>query len=134
MRVRGVGTDIIEIDRIKKVAWKRGRKFVERVFTKGELNFCMERDDPFPCLAARFAAKEAVFKALGSGLGGLGWKDVEVVRRGKCPPEILMHGRARELAGRAGIDRVLISVSHDKGRAIAFAIALGECCRNCSDG
>lgn len=124
MLIGGIGTDIIEIDRIKKIAGRKGQRFLMRVFTEAELDFCLGRADPYPCLAARFAAKEAVLKSLGSGLAGCRWTDVEVVRTGPAPPEIVLAGHARELAENAGIDRVLISISHDRGRAIAFALAV----------
>lgn len=124
MLIDGVGTDIVEIDRIKKITGRKGQRFLKRVFTEAELDFCFGRADPYPCLAARFAAKEAVFKSLGSGLAGCRWTDVEVVRKGSTPPEIVLGGLARELAEKAGINRVLISISHDQGRAVAFAMAV----------
>lgn len=124
MLIGGIGTDIIEIDRIKKIAGRKGQRFLKRVFTEAELDFCFGRSDPYPCLAARFAAKEAVFKTFGSGLAGCRWTDIEVVRKGSAPPEIMLGGLARELAEKAGINRVMISISHDRDRAVAFAVAV----------
>lgn len=119
----GVGTDIIEIDRVKQAVERSGRRFLERVFTSGERDFCEARRDRFACYAARFAAKEAVLKALGSGLAGCRWVDVEVSRIGGGRPEVLLHGAAAELAKEKGIATVLISLSHDRDRAVAFAVA-----------
>lgn len=122
----GVGTDIIEIDRVKGAVERSGSRFLERVFTFGERLFCDARRDCFACYAARFAAKEAVLKALGSGLSGCRWVDVEVSRINGGRPEILLHGAAAEMAKERGIATVLISLSHDRERAVAFAIATGE--------
>lgn len=124
--ISGIGTDIVEIERIKKAVGRKGDRFLKRVFTDDELAYCSGRADPYPCLAARFAAKEAVLKALGTGLAGCRLTDVEVVRTGSAAPGITLRGKARELAGKAGINRFLISVSHDRGRAVAFALAVKE--------
>ena len=126
MGIGGIGTDIVEIERIKKVVQRKGDRFLNRIFTESERTFCSGRLDPFPCLAARFAAKEAVFKSLGTGLTGCRWIDVEVIRNGNVAPEIVLRGGAWELAQRTGIDRVLISISHDRGRALAFALAVKQ--------
>lgn len=122
----GVGTDIVEIGRIKQAVERGGRRFLERVFTSGERDFCDVRRDRFACYAARFAAKEAVLKAMGTGLAGCRWVDVEVRRKNGGPPEVLLHGAASELAKEKGIAAVLISLSHDGDRAVAFAVAAGE--------
>lgn len=124
MLVVGIGTDIIEIERIRRVGERKGNRFLERVFTQSEISLCRRRIDPFPCLAARFAAKEAVLKALGTGLSGCSWKDVEVVRGGTGQPEVLLGGKAGIIARNEGIVRVMISISHDRGRAVAFALAV----------
>lgn len=122
----GAGADIIEIERIKLAVERAGRRFLERVFTSGERAFCEARRDRFACYAARFAAKEAVLKAMGTGLAGCRWVDVEVDRSGGGSPEILLHGAAAEQAGEKGITAVLISLSHDRERALAFAVAVKE--------
>ncbi|MFZ5633198.1 MAG: holo-ACP synthase [Bacillota bacterium] len=124
MMIGGIGTDIVEIDRLKRVVESKGTRFLKRVFTEGELTFCLGRKDPYPCLAARFAAKEAVFKSLGTGLAGCRWTDVEVVRTGTAAPEIILGGNARVMAERAGFARIMISISHDRSRAVAFALAV----------
>lgn len=122
--VTGIGTDIVEIKRIRLAVEKYGEKFLSRVFTVGERDYCGERRDPCPCLAARFAAKEAVLKALGSGLAGCSWHDVEVVVLPGGKPEINLSGGAAAVARSKGVGSVLISLSHDGGRAVAFAVAL----------
>jgi len=122
----GIGADIIEIHRIKRAVERGGRRFLERVFTPAERDFCNARRDRYACYAARFAAKEAVLKAMGTGLSGCRWVDVEVARRGGGRPEILLHGTAAKLAGRKGIATVLISLSHGLEHAVAFAVAAGE--------
>lgn len=122
----GVGTDLIEIARVRQAVDRGGRRFLERVFTEGEIAFCEGRRDRFACLAARFAAKEAVFKALGSGLAGCRWVDVEVRRAAGERPEILLHGTAARLARENGIVSVLVSLSHGREHAVAFALATRE--------
>ncbi|NTW05132.1 MAG: holo-ACP synthase [Peptococcaceae bacterium] len=120
----GIGTDIIEIERIKNAVKKNGRNFLARIFTEREIAYCYLKKDPFPSLAARFAAKEAVFKALGCGLTGCKWTDAEVFRRENHAPEIVLGGNLSLIAEGLKVCNVLISISHDKGRATAFAIAV----------
>lgn len=122
----GAGTDIIEIERIKQAFERSGDRFLERVFTSGERSFCDARKDRFSCYAARFAAKEAVLKALGTGLAGCSFVDVEVRRPDGGRPEIILHGAAAETAKEKGIVSVLVSMSHNREHAVAFAIAAGE--------
>lgn len=124
MLIAGIGTDIVEIERIKKAVAVNGERFLKRIFTDAELNFCLGKKDPYPSLAARFAAKEAVFKSLGTGLGVCSWKDVEVMRSSNSAPEIILGGNAVELAERDGVIKVFISISHDRGRAVAYALAV----------
>lgn len=123
--IKGIGTDIIEIKRIKNAA-EKGKGFLERVFLVGELTYSFEKKDPYPSLAARFAAKEAVMKALGTGFQGISWHDIEVVCEEKGKPVIVLHGGAAEIAGVNGIKQILISLSHSREFATAFAIAVGK--------
>nr|WP_281168125.1 holo-ACP synthase [Desulfoscipio gibsoniae] len=116
-----MGTDIIEIARIEKAA-RRGKRFLDRVFTPGEIAFCMRRRNPWPCLAARFAAKEAVFKALGSGVTT--WHEVEIRGGGNQPVQVVLTGAAEQHALVGQVGGVLLSISHDRGRAVAFATAI----------
>ncbi len=122
----GAGTDIIEIDRIRQAIERGGSSFLNRIFTPGERGFCEVRKNRFSCYAARFAAKEAVLKALGTGLAGCSFRDVEVQRQGSGRPEIKLHGGAAKAAAEKGITLILISISHNRENAVAFAIAAGR--------
>ncbi|MFZ5642990.1 MAG: holo-ACP synthase [Bacillota bacterium] len=124
MFIEGIGTDIVEIKRIKDIAERKGFRFLKRLFTDCEIEYCYKGADPFQCLAARFAAKEAVLKSLGTGLAGCRWTDVEVLRDGLSAPYIVLSGNAADIAGSKGIEKVLVSISHDGGMALAFAIAV----------
>lgn len=117
----GIGTDIVEIDRIKKACLKP--RFLERVFTDKEREYCFSLKNPYPSLAARFAAKEAVLKALGTGLSGCGFKDIEIVKETTGRPLIELSGGAKKTAKRKSIINIMISISHNKTHAIAFATA-----------
>ena len=125
--IAGVGTDIVEIERIKRAAERSGGRFLERVFTPAERSYCDAKHGRFASYAARFAAKEAVLKALGCGLR-FGWKDIEIVRTGGRRPEVFLHGPAFDFAEKKGISAVLVSMSHDHERAVAFALAAGAPC------
>lgn len=123
--VVGVGTDIIEIARIQKAAANKiDHNFIRRVFTEQEISFCSTRRNPWPSLAARFSAKEAVFKALGTGLTN--WHEVEILGGGGKPPQVVLTGAAAQKATTLGISKVMVSLSHDHERAIAFAVAVGK--------
>jgi len=122
----GVGTDIIEIDRVKLAVERSGNRFLERIYTCAEIVFCEARRDRYACYAARFAAKEAVLKAIGSGLAGCRWVDVEVSRSQGNPPEVLLHGAAATLADERGIKSFCLSLSHSRNYATAVAIATGR--------
>jgi holo-[acyl-carrier protein] synthase len=114
-----IGVDIIEIERVNRVVRKWGGRFLNRVYTEKEQMLCHS----VPELAARFAAKEAVMKALGTGISGAGWREIEVLsdRRGK--PLIHLHGKARLRAKRLGLDGLEVSLSHC--RHYALAVVLG---------
>ncbi|MBM3945350.1 MAG: holo-[acyl-carrier-protein] synthase [SAR202 cluster bacterium] len=114
------GVDIIEIERVKGVAERFGQRFLERVYTPRERAYCRGRA---PQLATRFAAKEAVMKALGTGIRGVPWKDIEVVRVMGGAPYIELHGRARARAERIGLLSISVSLSHSKEYAVAFVVA-----------
>jgi holo-[acyl-carrier protein] synthase len=119
-----VGVDIAEVDRIERAVdhpqW--GRRFRQRVFTPGEIAYCERRKRYTESFAARFAAKEAVMKALGTGFRGVAWREVEVVRE-KGPPTVRLHGRAVARAALLGITRWHLSLSHTHEQAMAFVIA-----------
>ena len=113
------GIDIIEISRVRGVLERYGQRFLDRIFTPAEIAYCRERA---PNLAARFAAKEATMKALGTGVRGVGWKDIEVVRHESGAPSIELHGRAKQRAQRLGIQEVAISLSHSRDYAVASVV------------
>ncbi|MBO8138685.1 MAG: holo-ACP synthase [Desulfotomaculum sp.] len=121
--IAGIGTDIIEIERVAEAAGSP--RFLKRIYTDKERDLCLKRRDPYPCLAGRFAAKEAVLKALGTGLAGCRFTDVEILPLSEGgPPVVVLHGGAEKIALEKGIKNVLISISHDRSRAVAFAAAV----------
>src|ERR1051326_1101475 len=119
----GTGVDIIEVPRIQASAERFGQRFLSRVFTPEELRYCLAKPNAAERLAARFAAKEAGMKAIGTGLRhGITWRDVEVVRLPGQRPNLRFSGRAREFADRLGCKRGHLSLSHTKEQAIAYVI------------
>jgi len=122
--VVGMGTDLVEIDRFR-LAMQRRAKLGERLFSDDERAYAERHRDPAPRLAARFAAKEAVMKALGVGLGAFKLRDVEVARRKSGAPELVLRGKATALAERRGVTGWQLSLTHTDSMAMAVAIALG---------
>ncbi len=123
MTIKGVGTDIIRIERVADVYRRRPHRFLKRIFTEKEIGLLMIKRRPFPSMAARFAAKEAVAKALGCGIGPVGWREIEIFSDPRGKPYVLLGGRAARRAGKKGIRRVDVSMSHDGLYALATAIA-----------
>ena len=122
----GIGTDIVNIQRIERAVERFGERFINKVFTDKEAIVCKGKKDPSQHLAARFAAKEAVLKSLGTGISnGIGFKDVEVSRMKGKRPEIILHGKGKEMAESLGVKDIHISISHDGGLAVAFAVIEG---------
>ena len=117
------GVDMIEIPRIRQILDRFGQRFLDRVFTPGEQEYCRGRA---PNLAARFAAKEAAMKTLGTGARAVGWKDIEVVRANSGAPSIKLHGRAEARARRLGVLEIALSLSHSREYAIAVVVARRE--------
>jgi len=117
------GVDIIEIPRIKQVLDRYGQRFLKRVFTPDEIAYCRGRA---PNLAGRFAAKEATMKALGTGVRGVSWKDIEVVRAESGAPSMKLHGRAEKRAERLKVGEISVSISHSREYAVAFVVAHRE--------
>jgi holo-[acyl-carrier protein] synthase len=116
------GVDMIEVERIDHAILRYGERFFDRFFTHQEL---IDAGGRTPGLAARFAAKEAVSKALGTGIGEVGWKDIEIVKGPGRQPVLKLHGRARELAREMGITGWAISLSHTHEHAVAIAVGYG---------
>lgn len=122
-----IGVDLVEVKRIKEICLKWGVKFEQRVFTPGEITYCNSKKSRHQSLASRFAAKEAVFKALGTGWSlGLRWQDVEVVNDSLGKPGIILRGEAKERAGLMGVQKVLVSLSHTKQYAVAYVVLVGD--------
>ena len=117
------GVDIIEIPRIKQVLDRYGQRFLNRVFTPDEIAYCRGRA---PNLAGRFAAKEAAMKALGTGVRGVSWKDIEVIRADSGAPSLRLHGRAEKRAERLQVGEMSLSISHSREYAVAFVVAQRE--------
>ena len=121
--VLGLGTDLIEIGRIQASMDRFGERFLERVFTAGEIAYCKRKKQPAESLAARFAAKEAGAKALGTGISrGVSWKEIEVTREVGEQPMLHFNGRAGELAEAMGVRRTQLTLSHSRQLAIAVVV------------
>lgn len=119
----GLGVDMEEISRVGKAIQRHGRSFLVRIFTPGEIAYCERHRDAVERYAARFAAKEATMKALGTGWGrGVRWRDIEVARQPGSRPTIVLHGTAREHAERMGARHVSLSISHTGNFALAQVI------------
>jgi holo-[acyl-carrier protein] synthase len=124
VNVVGLGTDLVEIDRFR-LAMQRRARLPERLFSDAERAYAFRHNDPVPRLAVRFAAKEAVMKALGVGLGAFKLRDVEVVRRRSGAPQLLLRGKAAVLAAERGVTAWHLSLTHTDSMAMAVAVALG---------
>jgi holo-[acyl-carrier protein] synthase len=121
----GIGVDLVKIDRIEK-AGNNHPGFLERVFTEKEREYCERKKYPAQHYAARFAAKEAILKAFGTGMtSGMRWTDIEVLRGDGGGPIVNISGAARDLADLKGVKQVLLSYSHDEGYAVAHAVLIG---------
>jgi holo-[acyl-carrier protein] synthase len=119
----GIGVDLCEVDRMR-TALARTPSLRARVFTADEQAYCDLRPDPTQRYAARFAAKEAVLKAMGTGLGACSWTEIEVARADSGAPSVQLHGKARALADELGIRSWLLTLTHTHRVAEAIAVAL----------
>jgi holo-[acyl-carrier protein] synthase len=127
MRIHGIGIDIVEVDRIASAIARHGEAFLARLFTSSERAYCAVQKRPALHYAARFAAKEAISKALGTGIGGeAGWLDLEIVRDALGAPKLVLDGAAAEFARTKGISEIQISLSHAKDYAAANAVAVAH--------
>jgi holo-[acyl-carrier protein] synthase len=122
--VIGLGTDLIEIARIERSVHRFGDAFLQRVYTPGEIAYCQRKKNAGESLAARFAAKEAGAKALGTGISrGVSWREFEVRRLPGSRPELHLSGRAAEIAAQIGVRRISLSLSHSRTVSIAVVVA-----------
>jgi holo-[acyl-carrier protein] synthase len=126
MNIIGLGLDATEIARVAELIERYGDRFLTRVFTEGEIAYCRRKRDPTPSFAARFAAKEAAMKALGTGYShGVFWTGIEVVRRHGPPQLRFHHGASARLAALGG-NRSLLTLTHSQDLAIAHVILVGD--------
>jgi holo-[acyl-carrier protein] synthase len=126
-QIIGIGTDIIECLRIAQMIERHGELFIRRVYTDHEIAYCSTKKAATQHYAGRWAAKEAVLKALGTGwVRGISWRDVEVRNKVGGAPTVALRGGAKEVLERSGISHMHISISHCRSHAIAYAIAEGD--------
>jgi holo-[acyl-carrier protein] synthase len=124
--ILGVGIDIIEVSRIQASYERFGERFLNRVLLADEIAYCLSHKAPGPFLAARFAAKEAISKAFGTGIGAqLGWQDMEIKRKESGEPFVVLHGNGQKLLAERNGRTVLISLSHTQNHATAVAVLDG---------
>jgi holo-[acyl-carrier protein] synthase len=121
--ILGVGIDIIEVARVKASHERFGKRFLKRLLLVDETAYCLKHKNPAPFLAGRFAAKEAVSKAFGTGIGAqLGWHDIEIRHRESGEPFVILHGKGKKLLAARGGRKVWVSLSHTENYAVATAI------------
>ncbi|OGO78488.1 MAG: hypothetical protein A2Y23_06765 [Clostridiales bacterium GWB2_37_7] len=118
----GIGTDIVEIQRVQK-ALERNPKLLNRLFTEYEIAYFKKRNMNVQHIAGSFSAKEAVVKALGTGISGFSWKDVELLRGSSGKPMVKLYNRAKEIAAKNRISTIFVSISHSQSHAMATAVA-----------
>jgi holo-[acyl-carrier protein] synthase len=119
----GLGLDIAEIDRIEAAIKRHGATFLERIYTPAEVAYCEKHKSKYERYAARFAAKEAAMKALGTGWShGVRWRDIEVAREPSGKPTLRLEGAAREIAGRMGVKNIALTITHSGNLALAEVI------------
>lgn len=123
--IAGIGTDIIEVVRIGQMIERHGELFLQRVFTPTEIRYCQGRKHSMEHYAGRWAAKEAILKCLGTGWSkGISWTDLEVVNDLGGAPRVVLAGTAADIAQNLGIREIMISISHCRAYAVAYALAL----------
>ena len=121
--ILGIGIDIIEVGRIQASYERFGERFLKRILHPNEISYCLSHKAPAPFLAARFAAKEAISKAFGTGIGAeLGWQDMEVGRKASGEPFVILHPAGQKLLQARAARAVLISLSHTQAHAAAVAV------------
>jgi holo-[acyl-carrier protein] synthase len=124
MSVAGVGVDLVEVERVRRMIAEKGAHVFDRLLTPDEARYCRSRSDPAESVAARLAAKEAVYKALQGDPSArrIGWREIEVVRDEDGRPEVALTGFAAERASTLGVKRVMVSLSHTHHAAVAVAV------------
>jgi len=123
LMIIGTGVDLAEVPRIRETIERFGDRFLRRIFTDGEIRYCEQRAHRFESYAARFAAKEAGMKALGTGWSrGVRWRDIEVVRPKGQRPTIQFHGEAAGIAAKIGTKNIALSITHTSEQALAHVI------------
>jgi holo-[acyl-carrier protein] synthase len=123
--ILGIGTDLLDVARMAKELEKEGAGFRDTVFTPSEIEYCEAKRYPAQHFAARFAAKEALFKALPGSTSRDFWREVEVARSGDEPPRLVLHGSVKEAADRLGVTDILVSISHTDRLAAASVVLQG---------
>ena len=127
MTISGIGVDLVSVPRMRAMIDRWQDRFLRRVFTEGEIAYCRDRADPVPHFAARFAAKEAGLKALGTGLQfGVRWRELEVRRERTQAPTLVLSGRSKEIGLVKGGSRMLLSLTHEGDYALAQAMLVGD--------
>ena len=126
-KIIGIGTDITECLRIARMIERHGEAFIARVYTPEEIRYCQTRKQSTQHFTGRWAAKEAVLKALGTGWRrGISWRDIEILNEPGGKPLVMLTGGAREVAQQLGITEMLVTISHCHTHATAYALAAGE--------
>jgi holo-[acyl-carrier protein] synthase len=124
--ILGTGIDIIEVARIKTSLEKFGERFGQRILLPDEIAYCLSHKTPAPFVAVRFAAKEAISKAFGTGIGAsLGWQDMEICKKESGEPFVVLHGKGKKLFESRGAKQLLVSLSHTQNYAAATAVLEG---------
>jgi holo-[acyl-carrier protein] synthase len=127
VKISGIGVDMVNIPRMREVIDRWQERFLHRVFTEEEIAYCRARRDPVPHFAARFAAKEAGLKALGTGLRlGVSWRELEVRRERGQAPVLLLSGRSQEIGRSRGGSRMLLALTHEGEYALAQAMLVDD--------
>jgi holo-[acyl-carrier protein] synthase len=125
MTIIGIGTDITECLRIAQMIERHGELFITRVYTPDEIQYCQNRKQATQHFAGRWAAKEAVLKAVGTGWRrGISWRDVEIRNERGGKPVVALHGGVRDVAEELGVGQILVSISHCRSHATAYALAI----------
>jgi holo-[acyl-carrier protein] synthase len=126
MMAARTGIDLCDPERIKKAVARHGQRFLDHVFTRGEVAYCSAFADPHLSYAARFAAKEAVMKALGAGIGKISFTEIEVISEEGGRPRVILRGKAKKIAQELGVTSLDVSLTHIKGMTAASAVALTQ--------